>query len=304
MSTQPFASFGFDGILGLGLESLALDPDFSFFNRFASKPHVSAAQFGFFLTDGDSGEESEIVFGGFDKTRIRHELQWNSVARQEQGYWQIRIIAVRVDGEEMDVCKDGTCYGVVDTGTSHIGFPFPHDQVVAQKLSQDAGDLLDCRMAAAPTLVLELESFNLTLEPRDYMRRLPLRDGLDMGSATVLASPSRPSDASANTSSTTSNASANEATNISRACSARFMPVKLPAPVGPKLFILGEPILHRYYTVFDGSAMKVGFALANNKANSPDTPTPTGRGDLPEEVERLLMQQHMSVQTKESRGPL
>lgn len=32
MSTQPFRSFGFDGILGLGLASLALSPDFSFFS--------------------------------------------------------------------------------------------------------------------------------------------------------------------------------------------------------------------------------------------------------------------------------
>jgi hypothetical protein len=33
--------------------------------------------------------------------------------------------------------------------------------------------------------------------------------------------------------------------------------VKLPEPLGPKLFILGEPVLHRYYTVYDWQEKKV-----------------------------------------------
>ena len=32
--------------------------------------------------------------------------------------------------------------------------------------------------------------------------------------------------------------------------------VKLPEPLGPKLFILGEPVLHRYYTVYDWEQKK------------------------------------------------
>ena len=34
--------------------------------------------------------------------------------------------------------------------------------------------------------------------------------------------------------------------------------VKLPQPLGPKLFILGEPVLHRYYTVYDWQEKKAG----------------------------------------------
>ena len=59
------------------------------------------------------------------------------------GYWQIRILAVRINGVELDVCKDGTCRGVVDTGTSHLGIPAPYDAEFADLLTRDAGDLLD-----------------------------------------------------------------------------------------------------------------------------------------------------------------
>jgi len=45
------------------------------------------------------------------------------------------------------------------------------------------------------------------------------------------------------------------------------MPVNLPEPVGPKLFILGEPVLHRYYTVYNWHDLRVGFSLANNHRN-------------------------------------
>ena len=71
--------------------------------------------------------------------------------------------------------------------------------------------------------------------------------------------------------------------------------------MGPKLFILGEPVLHRHYAVYDWNKLKVGFALANNKANSPDfSLTSKGIGELPGDMERLLMQQQMSVQKCQS----
>jgi len=48
------------------------------------------------------------------------------------------------------------------------------------------------------------------------------------------------------------------------------MPVNLKAPLGPDLFILGEPFLHRYYTVYDWQAQRIGFGTAARgpKANS------------------------------------
>lgn len=286
MSTQPFRSFGFDGILGLGLASLALSTEFSFFHILSQSKGPEHSRFGVFLSEGEFDEHSEISFGGHDETKIIGELAWNPVAHVDQGYWQVPIKAVRVDGVEMDVCKDGTCRGVVDTGTSHLGVPVPFDKHIAQLLAQDAGDLLDCRLARGPLLEIELETTTLLLHAKNYMRRLPLREGVKIGSSTLVTGSSNSGD------------NLNNDANVTRHCSAKLMPVNLPAPVGPKLFILGEPVLHRYYSVYDWHNLRVGFALANSKVNT-EEPSSGDVGVLPADMERLLMQQRMAVQRRQ-----
>jgi len=299
MSTQPFKSFLFDGILGLGLSSLALSDEFSFFQLMNNSGQLSAPQFGVFLTEGEDGEESEISIGGFNTKRTLGNMAWSPVALTELGYWQVKILAVRVDGELLDMCKDGTCRGVVDTGTSHLGIPTPFDLQFAELLTRDASDLLDCRLVHAPVIEFVLESTTLSLSAANYMRRLPLREGVNVGSATVAF----------NDENTTSPAPAPQiaaqptpeldenATNVTRHCRPKLMPVNLPEPVGPKLFILGEPVLHRYYTVYDWARLRVGFSLANTMQNTggANTIVSSSKGILPDEVERLLMQQRIGL---------
>lgn len=299
MSTQPFKSFLFDGILGLGLSSLALSDEFSFFQLMNNSGQLSAPQFGVFLTEGEQGEESEIAIGGYNSNRILNPLTWSPVALTELGYWQVKIVAVRIDGKLLDVCEDGTCRGVVDTGTSHLGIPTPYDLQFADLLTRNAEDLLDCRLVEAPMIEFELESTNITLSASNYMRRLPLREGVNVGSATVAfnddnsttATPS-PQIAAPPTPELDENA-----TNVTRHCRPKLMPVNLPEPVGPKLFILGEPVLHRYYTVYDWAQLRVGFSLANTEQNTaePGSLVSRDKGTLPDEVERLLMQQRVNV---------
>ena len=96
------------------------------------------------------GEESEIAIGGYNQHRLLHPLAWSPVALAHFGYWQVMIVAVRVDGVELDVCRGGTSRGVVDTGTSHLGIPAPHNVEVEGMFAVHAGDLLDCRLARAP----------------------------------------------------------------------------------------------------------------------------------------------------------
>jgi len=297
MSTQPFKSFLFDGILGLGLSSLALSDEFSFFQLMNNSGQLSSPQFGVFLTEGEKGEESEIAIGGYNSNRILDDLKWSPVALTELGYWQVRIVNVRVGGELLDVCKDGTCRGVVDTGTSHLGIPTPYDLQFAELLTRDAEDLLDCRLVQAPVIEFELESTNITLAASNYMRRLPLREGVNVGSATVAFNDENGTTSSPQVAAPPAAELDENATNVTRHCRPKLMPVNLPEPVGPKLFILGEPVLHRYYTVYDWAQLRVGFSLANTDQNSawPETLDGSDKGTLPEEVERLLMQQRLNM---------
>lgn len=248
------------------------------------------------MTEGEvEGEESEIAIGGYNANRLLHPLAWSPVVMEDYGYWQVQIKAVYVDGKELDICKDGSCRGIVDTGTSHLGVPGAAHKEIAALLAVDAGNLLDCRLAQSPVLELELENINITLGAENYMRRLPLRDGVKVGSSTGVIIPANESQVEGTVTSEPTPWMDGNLTEsaITRHCSPRIMPVNLPEPIGPNLFLLGEPVLHRYYTVFDWKELQVGFSLANNHRNTaePGSLIGDGRGALPDDIETLLMQQ-------------
>jgi len=326
MSSQPFKTFRFDGILGLGLDAVAISKQFSAFNMLWGSG-LPNAHFGVFLSEGEvEGEESQIAMGGVDERRFLEPLHWAPVSFPEHGHWQVPIKAVRVDGVELEVCKDGTCRGVVDTGTSHLGVPAPHDSIMQQLLSREAFDTLDCRLVEGSEVQIEIPGYNLTLHPGNYMRRLPLREGVSVSSVqgvhvqsnetnktntTLGGAPSAASDPVGGKVNSTQNVSSNttqkaaaveEEEAVRRFCQPRLMPVRLPAPLGPKLFILGEPVLHRYYTVYDWENHRVGFSLANTRRNTMDpSEIKDRRGVLPQEVDMLLMQERMAVQKQTGR---
>jgi hypothetical protein len=280
MSRQPFKNFLFDGILGLGLSSLALSQNFSLFDRFASNGRITTPQFGIYLTDGDDNDTSEIAFGGHNPQKVLGPVSWTPVVNPDQGYWQLEILSIRVDGIILDVCQDGTCRAVMDTGTSHLGIPSPFDQELGNLLLRPADSVADCRYVEAPVLEFEFSGFSMKLYPEDYMRKIPLKQGLQVGSVHGVSledTGPKPAPSIVNSSSGTG-----------LQCRPRLMPVNLPPPLGPKLFLLGEPALHRYYTIFDWMGPRVGFGLANQmRYNDPAKMSELGEV-IREDVEAAL----------------
>jgi hypothetical protein len=283
MTPQPFRSFNFDGIFGLALDGLAMTPEFSFFHNVAHSDSPALPQFGVFLTEGEKGEsQSEIAMGGHNAQRLLTPLKWAPVAMPKLGYWQVSIKEVRIGGKPLEICKDGSCRGIVDTGTSHLGIPGSHLQDFMEQLSIDTEHPSEnCREVEAPELEFVLEGeLSLNLGPQNYMR--PISLSADIGPAnsstnTTQDSHSSPADSQALATIAASSDDKSHSETQSQAlvsqpaeshtCSPRLMPVSLPAPLGPKLFILGEPVLQRYYTVFDWSERKVGFGYAASDAN-------------------------------------
>jgi len=305
MSTIPFKNFGFDGILGMGLSALSLSKEFSFFDILSRSGRVGedSHHFGVFLTEGEDGEESEIAMGGYNPAKTISDIKWTDVVMADMGYWQVEILALRVGGVTLDMCgKDSPCRGVMDTGTSHLGIPAPHDQEVAKMLTVSAGDMLDCRLADLPELEIELPGMNITLLPDTYMRRLPLREDVNVDSQKGVTMPEKGELERSESTTTTTTGTPEEPGApgaVPRFCRPRLMPVNMPAPLGPNLFILGEPVLHRYYTVFDWKGPRIGMGLANTKRNLVDRSQITDRiGALPQDVDVYLMQQSV---TKASR---
>lgn len=311
MSPRPFEQFKFDGIVGLGLQSLALHKNFSLFSLLTESKHLAFPHFGFFLAEGDDGEASEIAIGGHNPRRLLGPLAWVPMAKPELGYWQVQILAVRVDGELLDICRDGSCHGILDSGTSHLGIPSASSSLLDTMLTTAAGDATDCRVVQAPVVVLELQGVNLTLYPENYMRLLPLpADVLANGNITVSPNssltdaPAQEADENPGTHEAEEHAEAQAdvaegSLEEQLLCTPKLLPVSWPEPLGPNIFILGEPVLQRYYTVFDWGGQRAGFGLAAHlRAPRMEPKEPSRKNDLPLQDEVILQQVTLSVRIR------
>jgi len=142
MTDEPFRRFKFDGVLGLGLEALSLNPEFNFFSQMSSGLKMEPV-FGVYLSQHDD-VHSEISFGGHNKARLDGPIRWAAVAAPEHGYWQVRIKRVFAGGEPIALCEDGSCQAILDTGTSILGVPKEGIQKVhwhlARKVASSSAD--------------------------------------------------------------------------------------------------------------------------------------------------------------------
>lgn len=276
MSKRPFELFDFDGILGLGLDSLALNANFSFFGLLAASGQMDHSHFGVFLADTDTDEESEIAIGGHNPARLLEPLSWVPMFKPELGYWQVEILAVHIDGHKLSMCDNGACSGILDTGTSHLGVPAAYTDEVNELLTREVGEVSDCRHVEAPVLRIELRDFNLTLYPESYMRKLPLAEDINVETNSGVT-PTSYADKSSDSVVSTSNHVTEAVGDASPSdgvvaepkhyCTPKLLPVNLSATVGGHVFILGEPVLHRYYTVYDWGGLRAGFGLAAHRGN-------------------------------------
>merc|ERR1719323_606047 len=147
LTKEPFNSFKFDGVLGLGFDSLAVDPEFSFFGQMAKMNNLKEATFGYFLSRSDT-VASEISFGGHDNRRVASMLEWVPVHKPELGFWQLQVKSVSVAGEALPLCEEGGCVAIADTGTSLLGAPRQVSQrlhwLLARKVPDNPSEI-DCR---------------------------------------------------------------------------------------------------------------------------------------------------------------
>lgn len=236
MSDNPFLEFQFDGIVGLGLEGLAVAKEFSFLNRLAEQ--TGRFQFAMYRAPSDRDSGHELAIGGYNHRRFTGGLQWTEAIEAEKGFWQVRIRGVRIGDQALDVCNvEGGCPGILDTGSSHLGVPKAWTQHITTALTGSPGDSTDCRDIDTPDMHLDFDGFSLTLSTRDYMRNLPM------------AVPG------------SGDARAPQPT----ACIPKVTPVFIPTAFGNgNFFILGEPVFSRYYTVFEWDKPRVGFAKARH----------------------------------------
>lgn len=243
MSEDPFGQFRFDGVLGLGLTPLTLTPEYSFFGQFIAQHPAMRPLFAVFIARDDTSR-SVISLGGFEQERAGSEVQWTPVAMQEHGHWMVQIKNVRIGDQVMEECADGSCRAILDTGASLFSVPRPFLRSMQSKLARLVPDELygdvesiDCRGIPGHALEFDLGGAVVTLTHEDYARPAPF------------------------------NMTMTNSTEAKLVCRSLLMPVDLGPPIGPHVFIFGEPVLRSYYTIFDFENRKVGFSKATALAS-------------------------------------
>jgi len=240
MADEPFRALPHDGFVGLGLEGLSISREFNFFRSLVAQSPGLPHQFGFYLGRGNEG--GEIAFGGYNEKRAAFPIMWVPVANPEDGLWQVSIHAIRVGGSTLDACngREFGCRGAVDAAAAHLSVP----QLMAEGLQNalvvapPAGHMGDgCGDALGLDLQLVLEGTTLTLPAHDYAAGA--RRSADAGT-----------------------------------CAPTLAHHTHPAALGQGLFLLGESILRRYYTVYDWDLMRIGFSLVNPEEEIKKVTTP------------------------------
>eukprot|EP00929_Paragymnodinium_shiwhaense_P037407 TRINITY_DN19938_c0_g1_i2.p1 TRINITY_DN19938_c0_g1~~TRINITY_DN19938_c0_g1_i2.p1 ORF type:complete len:328 (-),score=98.70 TRINITY_DN19938_c0_g1_i2:146-1129(-) len=253
MSADPFKDFEFDGVLGLGLDGLSQTPEFNFINIFASDAIAHGGDnkmFAIFL--GKTPEEkSELALGGYDEDHVEGGVHWNPVIDPELGHWTIRIKGVRMGDTYVKYCDEG-CKAVMDTGTSLMAVPSDAFSQFYKLLWHRAPLDGECQ-GPGPEMTFELESGSITISPEDYARAEKCK---------------RPPKATGFHAQGTYGR-----TRHDMCCRPLLMSMDMPAPVGPKLFIFGEPILRKYYTVYDAARKRVGVGKAVHHEPPPQAST-------------------------------
>jgi len=163
-SSQPFAAFDFDGVLGLALPSMAQTSVFSMMERLTKAGSLRMPLFSVFLSDSDE-ETSEITFGQINRDHMASELFWVPVTGTV-GYWEVQIEDITVDSEKQGICED--CRVAVDTGTSQLAGP----SSLVDKIEGILDVQHDCgNFHELPELGFIIGDRVLSLSPGDYVEK-------------------------------------------------------------------------------------------------------------------------------------
>jgi len=234
-----FAMTKFDGILGMGYGTIAVDGQVPMHEALYEAGLIAEPVFAFYLQKKvhpslmENPEEKEagggvLMLGGVDKRFYTGELLYVPVTRK--AYWQFDMDAVQVNGHSVVP----TAAAIADTGTSLIAGPKDDIALIISKLGisapsgsggADTGQYsIPCdQVDSLPPLTFVIGGQEFSLTGRQYV--------LEVDSFGK------------------------------EECMLGLMAMDVPPPAGP-IWILGDVFLSKYLSVYDFGADRVGFAAA------------------------------------------
>ncbi|KAG5296746.1 aspartic endopeptidase Pep2 [Histoplasma ohiense] len=164
-----FAFGRFDGILGLGYDTISVNKIVPPFYEMLNKNLLDEPMFSFYLGDANvGGDESEVVFGGMNKDRFTGEL--TKIPLRRKAYWEVDLDSITFGEQTAMMTNTGV---ILDTGTSLIALP----STIAELLNKEIGAkksfngqyTVECaKRDSLPNLTFGLSGHNFTIGPYDY----------------------------------------------------------------------------------------------------------------------------------------
>lgn len=115
-----FAFGRFDGILGLGYDSISVNGIVPPFYQLVNRGLLDEPVFAFYLGDSTSegGDESEICLGGLNREHYTGNL--TKIPLRRKAYWEVDLDALTFGDDRLELERTGA---ILDTGTSLIAVP-------------------------------------------------------------------------------------------------------------------------------------------------------------------------------------
>ncbi|KAI9305102.1 aspartic peptidase domain-containing protein [Cunninghamella echinulata] len=165
-----FAFAKFDGILGLGYDTISVQHVTPPFYNIVNRQLIDQPLFSFWLNDaGNEGDGGEFVIGGIDDAHYRGELTWAPVSRK--GYWEIELQDIKFGGEYAELEPAGAA---IDTGTSLIAAPSTIADLINAQIGAErswSGQYtLDCdKVDSLPEFCFVFGGKDFCLDGSDYV---------------------------------------------------------------------------------------------------------------------------------------
>jgi len=165
------ASSKFDGILGLGFDSIAMGGVPTVMHALNASGQLKDPVFGFYLANDADGQ---IVFGGVDPLHFEGDFHWVPVSKA--GYWQVPLEGLKVgtgtaNTAEWHATIANSKAAIVDSGTSLLVGPKGDVEAVAALLGATKMSnlwVIDC-YGPSPSLAFVLGGQKLVLQGEELI---------------------------------------------------------------------------------------------------------------------------------------
>lgn len=166
-----FAFGRFDGILGLGYDTISVNKIPPPFYNMIEQDLLDEPVFAFYLGNTENGEqdESEAVFGGVDKSHYTGDI--TTIPLRRKAYWEVDLDAITFGADTAELEDTGV---ILDTGTSLIALPSTMAELLNKEIGAKKGFngqyTVECnKRDSLPDLTFTLSGYNFTITPYDYI---------------------------------------------------------------------------------------------------------------------------------------